>query len=164
MNIRCIKYHLEVLIFAFNKRKISTTKFRENFMRIKPFTSINKKTVEIIILGTEENKKRMNQNEIECITTSLMYELDISYLYKRNIEKLVEQHWPKKGIIYRFICHVVEGATAIDETKHYYVVIFNDNKCQRLMEQIEKQTLIQREKLWINLITGSPMMQMKIWK
>ena len=106
----------------------------------------------------------MDQNQIECIGASLIYDLDISYLYKRNIGKLVEQQWPKKGIIYRFICHVVERATVIDETKHYYVVIFNGNKCRRLMEKIEKQTLIQRQKLWINLITGSPMMQIKIWK
>ena len=58
MDARCINYHLEMLIFAFNERKINIMEFRKIFMIIKPFVSGNKQTVDIVVLGTKGNKKK----------------------------------------------------------------------------------------------------------
>ena len=58
MDARCINYHLEMLIFAFNERKINIMEFRKTFMIIKPFVSGNKQTVDIVVLGTKGNKKK----------------------------------------------------------------------------------------------------------
>ena len=56
MDARCIRYHLKMLIFAFNNRFISNNKFYINFLHISPFSDANKKTVEILLLGVSENK------------------------------------------------------------------------------------------------------------
>ena len=61
MDVRCIKYHLEMLIFAFNQRKIQIEKFKENFMKIKPFNSGNKTTIDILFLSTGKNKRNNGQ-------------------------------------------------------------------------------------------------------
>ena len=61
MDIRCIKYHLEMLIFVFNQRKIKVEEFEANFMEIKPFNLGNKTTIDILFLGTEKNKRKNGQ-------------------------------------------------------------------------------------------------------
>ena len=61
MDIRCIKYHLEMLIFVFNQRKIEVEEFEASFMEIKPFNLGNKTTIDILFLGTEKNKRKNGQ-------------------------------------------------------------------------------------------------------
>ena len=77
MNVRCIRYHLEMLIYAFKERKIHTNEFKRNFLKIRFFKSGNKTTVEILILGLKESKKQTEsrwiktKSKILC-TTSCM--------------------------------------------------------------------------------------------
>ena len=77
MNVRCIRYHLEMLIYAFKGRKIHTNEFKRNFLKIRLFKSGNNTTVEILILGLKESKKRTEtrwiktKSKILC-TTSCM--------------------------------------------------------------------------------------------
>ena len=57
MDVRCIRYHLEMLVYAFNKRKIHTEEFKRNFLKIRPSKSGNKTTVDVLLLGVKDNKK-----------------------------------------------------------------------------------------------------------
>ena len=57
MDCGCIRYHLNMLIFVFNNRFISNSEFITNFLHIAPFSDANKKTVEILLLGVDENKE-----------------------------------------------------------------------------------------------------------
>ena len=56
MDVRCIRYHLKMLIFVFNNRFISNNDFISNFLHISPFSDANKKTLDILLLGVAENK------------------------------------------------------------------------------------------------------------
>ena len=57
MDVRCIRYHLEMLVYAFNERKIHTEEFKRNFLKIRPSKSRNKTTVDVLLLGVKDNKK-----------------------------------------------------------------------------------------------------------
>ena len=56
MDVRCIRYNLETLVYVFNKRKIKVDEFKRNILRIKPFKSGNYKTIEALLLGIKNNK------------------------------------------------------------------------------------------------------------
>lgn len=71
MDVRCIRYHLEMLIYAFNERKIHTEEFKRNFLKIKPFKSGNKTTVEILLSGLKDNKKQKGRRWIKTISKIL---------------------------------------------------------------------------------------------
>ena len=58
IDVRCIRYHLKILVYAFNKRKILTEEFKSNFLKIRPFKSGNKTTVNVLLLGIKDKKKR----------------------------------------------------------------------------------------------------------
>lgn len=60
LDVRCIRYHLSMLIYMFNKRRIDAEEFRENFKKIRPFQTANKNTVDTLLLGLKDNKKRRN--------------------------------------------------------------------------------------------------------
>ena len=57
MDVRCIRYHLEMLVYAFNERKIHTEEFKRSFLKIRPSKSGNKTTVDVLLLGVKDNKK-----------------------------------------------------------------------------------------------------------
>ena len=57
MNIMCIRYHLEVLVYVFNIRKTEVDEFKRNILRIRPFKSGNYRTTEILLLGIKNNKR-----------------------------------------------------------------------------------------------------------
>ena len=57
MDVRCIRYHLEALVYVFNKRKIEVDEFKRNILRIRPFKSGNYRTMEILLLGIKNNKR-----------------------------------------------------------------------------------------------------------
>ena len=57
MDVRCIRYHLKMLVYGFNERKIHTEEFKSNFLKIRPFKSGNKTTVDVLLLGIKDNKK-----------------------------------------------------------------------------------------------------------
>ena len=59
--------------------------------------------------------------EVANITHNLMHKFEIDVSFKETIKKLVEQHWPRRGIIYRYICNIVAGSSIIDEMKNYYI-------------------------------------------
>ena len=44
----------------------------------------------------------MDNNQVINIAHNLMYELNIEEQFKSVIEGLVRQHWPRRGVIYRF--------------------------------------------------------------
>lgn len=75
MDVRCIRYHLEMLVYAFNQGRIAAEEFKKNFLEIKSFMAGNKKTVEILLLGLKDNKKDKelrwinNKSKILCTTT-----------------------------------------------------------------------------------------------
>ena len=57
MDVRCIRYHLEALVYVFNKRKIEADEFKRNILRIRPFKSGNYRPTEILLLGIKNNKR-----------------------------------------------------------------------------------------------------------
>ena len=66
MDVRCMRYHLQMLLYVFNGRRITAEEFRENFMQIRPFQTANKTTVDVLLLGLKDNKKRKNMRWITC--------------------------------------------------------------------------------------------------
>ena len=40
------------------KKKIQTEEFKRNFLKIRPFKSGNKTTVDVLLLGIKDNKKQ----------------------------------------------------------------------------------------------------------
>ena len=63
------------------------------------------------------------------ITYNLMHEFEIDHNFEETIKKLVEQYWPRRGVIYRYICNIVTGSSIIDETPDYYIVRWNIEQC-----------------------------------
>ena len=57
MDVRCIRYHLEMLVHAFNERRIHREEFKRNFLKIRPSKFGNKTTVDVLLLGVKNNKK-----------------------------------------------------------------------------------------------------------
>ena len=57
MDARCVQYHLDFLVYAFNERKITNKEFKEIFFKIRSFKGGNHKTIEILLLGIKENKR-----------------------------------------------------------------------------------------------------------
>ena len=106
----------------------------------------------------------MDQNKIQNIMHNLMYELDIADCFKRTIKKLVEQHWPKRSVIYRFICNIVDGSKVVDENKLFYVVHWNTECCRSLMDKIQATTLVTTKRRWAHTTKGAPMVEVKVYK
>lgn len=52
----------------------------------------------------------MDNNEIENITSNLIYELDIEKCFRPQIKGLVKYIWPRKNCTYRHICNIVNGS------------------------------------------------------
>ena len=63
----------------------------------------------------------MEPFEIENITHNLMYDLEIDGCFKETIQKLVEQYWPRRSVIFRYICNVANGSKIVDENKNFYI-------------------------------------------
>ena len=101
--------------------------------------------------------------EITNITHNLMHEFEVDVSFKETIKKFVEQHWPRKGIIYRYICNIVVGSSIIDKTKDYYIVRWNMNHCRRLMNAVMSNTLCARLKSFKD-VHGNTIFQVKVYK
>ena len=52
----------------------------------------------------------MDNNEIENITSNLIYELDIEKCFRPQIKGLVKNIWPRRNCTYRHICNIVNGS------------------------------------------------------
>ena len=101
--------------------------------------------------------------EVDNITHNLMHEFEIDVSFKETIKKLVEQHWPQRGIIYRYICNIVVGSSIIDENKHYYIVRWNIEQCRRLMNAVMSNTLCTRLRSFKD-VHGNTIFQVKVYK
>ena len=97
------------------------------------------------------------------ITHNLMHEFEIDLSFKETIKKLVEQHWPRRGIIYRYICNIVVGSSIIDENKDYYIVKWDIKKCRRLMNAVMANTLCTSVRSFKD-VQGNTIFQVKVYK
>ena len=102
--------------------------------------------------------------EIENITHNLMYDLEIDDCFKETIQKLVEQYWPRRTVIFRYICNIANGSKNVDENKNIYVCHWNTELCRQLVNRVQSTTLIITTKRWKHTITGAPMIEARIYK
>ena len=101
--------------------------------------------------------------EIVNITHNLMHEFEIDESFKDTIKKLVEQHWPRRGVLYRYICNILSGSTIMDETKDYYIVQWNIEQCRKLMNAVMSNTLCTRIRSFKD-VQGNTIFQVKVYK
>ena len=101
--------------------------------------------------------------EITNITHNLMHEFEIDPSFKETIKKLVKQHWPRRGVIYRYICNIVSGSSIIDKIKDYYIVRWNIDQCRRLMNAVMSNSLCTRIRSFKD-VQGNTIFQVKVYK
>ena len=101
--------------------------------------------------------------EMSNIIYNLMHEFEIDHSFEGTIKKLVEQHWPRRGVIYRYICNIVAGSSIIDETPDYYIVRWNIEQCQSLMNTVITNTLCTRIRSFKD-VQGNTIFQVKVYK
>ena len=106
----------------------------------------------------------MDNNQVINIAHNLMYELNIEEQFKSITEELVRQHWPRRGVIYRFLCNIVPGSTVVDETKNYYVVQWHKERCRAFMGKVANSNLLQEQRKLRDSFTNEQILEMKVWK
>ena len=83
-----------------------------------------------------------------------MYELNIEEEFKSIIERLVWQHWPQRGVIYRFLCNIVPGSRIVDKNKNYYKVQWHEERCRALITKVTNNTLMQQQRRLRDVFTN----------
>ena len=106
----------------------------------------------------------MERFKIKNITHNLMNNSEIDGCFKETIQKLVEQYWPRRSVIFRYICNVANGSKIVDENKNFYIFHQNTELCRQLMDRVQSTTLITTTKRWKHTITRAPMIEVKIYK
>lgn len=106
----------------------------------------------------------MDRNQIHNIAYNIMVEYNIDNNFKWQIERLVQQHWPKKVIIYRYICNIAPGSRVVYDCKNYYIVQWNKETARTLMDSVSKSMLVQRIRTLENATKEEPILEIKVWK
>ena len=106
----------------------------------------------------------MDCSQIHNIAYNILVEYNIDNSFKWQIETLVQQHWPKMGIIYRYICNIVPGSRVVYDCKNYYIVQWNKETARTLMDSVSKNMLVQIIKTLENATTEEPILEVKVWK
>ena len=161
MDVRIIKYHLMVINDMFNQEQIGGIESRKYFMQIYPFQVCNELVLNVLFLGS---KIKMEHNHIKNITSNFIYELGIEETFRSIIEELVRQHWPRRGIILRYLWNIVPGSRIVFENKNYYVVQWHEERCRMLMDKVANTTLLQEQRRLRDSLTNEGVLEMKVWK
>ena len=106
----------------------------------------------------------MDNNQVINMAHNLMYELNIEEQFKSVIEGLVRQHWPRRGVIFRFSCNIVPGSEVVDKNKNYYVVQCFEETCKKLMTKVTSNTLVQQQRRLRDAITNKRIVEVRVWK
>ena len=106
----------------------------------------------------------MEHNHIKNITSNFIYELGIEETLRSIIEELVRQHWPRRGIILRYLCNIVPGSRIVFENNNYYVVQWHEERCRMLMDNVVNTTLLQEQRRLRDSLTNERILEMKVWK
>ena len=106
----------------------------------------------------------MERFEIENIMHNLMYNLEIDGCFKETIQKLVEQYWPRRSVLFRYTCNIANGSKIVNENKNFHVCHWNTEFCRQLMDRVQSTTLITTTKRWKHTITRATMIEARIYK
>ena len=106
----------------------------------------------------------MDNNQVINIAHNLMYEFNVEKQFKPVIEGLVCQHWPRRIVIYRFLCNIVSGSKVVDKNRNYYEVQWHEETCRKLMTKVTSNTLVQQQRRLRDVITNEQIVEVKVWK
>ena len=106
----------------------------------------------------------MDNNQVINIVSNCMYELNIEEELKSIIDGLVRQHWPRRGVIYRFLCNMVPGSRIVDKNNNYYIVQWHEERCRALMTKVTNNTLVQQRRRLRDAFTNELIIKVKVWK
>ena len=84
--------------------------------------------------------------------------------FETEIQRLVKQHWAKRGVLYRYLCDIVRGSQVVAENKNQYIVQWHEETCRKLMTLVTANALMKQGRRLRDAFTKERIIEMQVQK